>query len=227
MVFSRRDVVHTANSCNFFFFLTKPGWSVCTLLRSSGLFQQVGNFSLCLGENMPSTLQFPCWFTWRYHVRNWSMYSSVLVKNQMSKQTINPNLSCGHLEWTGFIHSVFSSRWVFLCSWGLVMLGNTLEICKSHSCLVMFLFSTVVTQCPRSRHWLAGRKCPWPVFVAKGTLSAREVRALCLTDPISADFLAVKEFLSETMLCCLLPLCLCALMNAVFSSTHRKEVVVS
>lgn len=180
---------------------------------------------------LPTGLQFPCWFTLRYHVRNWSMYSSVLIKNQISKQTkltnqtnvkkqtINPTLSSGHSGWTGIIQSAFSTRWDFLCSRGLKMLGNTLKIYKSHCHIFNF-------HCSDSLSHIWALTC-WqkvPVFVAKGTLSAREVRALCLSDPISADFLAMEEFLSETMMCCLHPLCLCALMNAVcfLPLTERK-----
>lgn len=99
------------------------------------------------------------------------------------------------------------------------MLGNTLKIYKSHCHIFNF-------HCSDSLSHIWALTC-WqkvPVFVAKGTLSAREVRALCLSDPISADFLAMEEFLSETMMCCLHPLCLCALMNAVcfLPLTERK-----
>lgn len=79
-------------------------------------------------------------------------------------------LSSGRLEWTGFIHPSFSSSLIFSVQliWGLRMSRGTLEICVSHSCsIVMFFISTVEIHCPRYKHWLAGRKCAGPVFVAK------------------------------------------------------------
>lgn len=74
------------------------------------------------------------------------------------------------LGWTGFIQPAFSSSLSFSVwlRWGLRIWGDTLEIHVSHSCCTDIVFiSTVVIHCPKYQHWLAGRKCTAPVFVAR------------------------------------------------------------
>lgn len=81
-------------------------------------------------------------------------------------------LSSGSLEWTDFIHPAFSSSLEFFCAGKMVTWDvgqHSWNLCKSFLlyCHIFFFISTVVIHCPRYQHWLAGRKCAGPIFVAR------------------------------------------------------------
>lgn len=116
--------------------------------------------------------------------------------------------------------------------WWLGMLGNTLEICVSHSCctVIFFFISTVVIHCPRYQHWLAGRKCAVPILWPEDILSAREVRTLCL----NVQWYHLSRFLGcegvplwNNDVLPASPSSVCCYECHVFSSTNWKEVLVS
>lgn len=131
-------------------------------------------------------------------------------------------LSSGSLGWTDFIHPAFSSSLEFFCAakMGTWDVGqHSWNLCKSFLlyCHIFFYF-----HCSNSLSQISALTCWQKVcrtdFCGQKAYWVPEKWGLCalmFSDTISADFLAVKEFLSETMMCCLHPLRLYAAMNAM------------